>query len=505
MTTLSAPQASEESAPSRHPLAPLFNAGTGRARSARVLRSVEQDLSASFKLDAEALTSLARRVAAHLTATDFNAAAQAPAQDAPLWAHLQAGGIDRMAELDGLLADQPPEERARAWLDLAVLGVLLGADPGPRWRCSDQSTLPTAAFAQGTPDELLAMLDRAGRTAGGAAVLSPVARAVDASEAPAAVSAPAVSAPPPPPLSPPALAATTYGGGEGLAVAAFRAFVAGAFSADKTQPCRVDAGTLRHIDVAAVRAMLQGTPQNPVQGLEGRATVLSRLGQVLQALPGAGGALARPCDLVRSVTAASVQGTPLQAASLLSELLRALAPVWPAAPVQGLPGGDIWQHRWAGEVVADDSGAAEPPAHTALSDLGTGGWVPLHAMGQALVLALALPLHRAGQTLVGLQHLSAIADQPTSALLLAAGVVVPRHPRLLSRSLKLGDEAVIECRALTVALFDELTRQVQALLQAREGPGATAPTVAQVVQATAAMMAGGGAPALRIEGDGALF
>ena len=555
MTTLTAPLPSEEPIiPSRHPLAPLFDVGTVRARSLQVLRSVEQDLSASFKLDAEALSGLARRVATLLAATGPGATASPPFWSAPLWQHLQAGGIDRMAELDRLLAAQPAEERARAWLDLAVLGVLLSADPGPRWRCTEQSALPTAAFAQGTPDELLAMLDRAGKTAPGLAAARrgddpaaagrgddpaaagrvddpTAAERVDDPTPAGTVAEPAAAAAEPSgavaadaarPLSTPASAAATYGGPEGLAVAAFRAFVAGAFSADKGRPCCVDAGTLRHIDVAAVRAMLQGTPQNPVQGLEGRATVLSRLGQLLQALPGAGGAAARPCDLIQTLVAASSTGTEVQTARLLSELLRKLAPLWPAAPVQGLPGGDIWLHRWAGEAVgagspadaagpgSSSSSSSTPSPSAAPKDLGTGGWVPLHAMGQSLLAALALPLQHSGHTLAGLQELTAIADQPTSALLLAAGVVVPRQPRLLSLSLKLGDEAVIECRTLTVALFDELTRQVHAHLQhSRSASPARPPgvdlSVARVVQATAAVLAGGGAATLRIEGDGALF
>ena len=528
MTTLTAPLPSEEPIiPSRHPLAPLFDVGTVRARSLQVLRSVEEDLSASFKLDVEALSGLARRVATLLAATGPGATASPPPWSAPLWQHLQAGGVDRMAELDSLLAGQPVEERARAWLDLAVLGVLLSADPGPRWRCSEQSALPTAAFAQGTPDELLAMLDRAGKTAPGLAAAGrgddpAAAGTVAEPTAAAAEPAGAVAVDAARPLATPASAAVTYGGPEGLAVSAFRAFVAGAFSADKGHPCRVDASTLRHIDVAAVRAILQGTPQNPVQGLEGRATVLSRLGQLLQALPGAGGANARPCDLVQTLTAASIIDTEVQTARLLSELLRKLAPLWPAAPVQGLPGGDIWLHRWAGEAVgagspadvagpgSSSSSSGNPGSSAALKDLGTGGWVPLHAMGQSLLAALALPLQHSGHTLAGLQELTAIADQPTSALLMAAGVVVPRQPRLLSRSLKLGDEAVIECRALTVALFDELTRQVHALLEHGGGasparpPGVDLP-VARVVQATATVLASGGAPTLRIEGDGALF
>ena len=259
--------------------------------------------------------------------------------------------------------------------------------------------------------------------------------------------------------------------------------------------------------------MLQGTPQNPVQGLEGRALVLSRLGQLLQTLPGAGGAQARACHLLPALTAPLAQpgagptgdtapsAPPLQAATVLTELLRALAPVWPTAPVQGLPAGDVWPHRWAGEATGDVVG----PAVANDGDLGTSGWVPLHAMGQALVATLGLPLQRAGHSLQGLQTLTACADHATCSLMLTAGVVVPRHTRLLSRKLALGDEAVVECRALTVALFDELTARVQGALQTSTGLADAPLPVARVVQAVHAVLATSTPLMLQTESDGALF
>ena len=488
-------------AASRHPLAPLFQVGTVRLRCAQVLQSVERNLSGSFRLDRAALALLGRRVVEQL-------AAGAPVQTAPFWQALQAGGVDRMGELDQLLSGLTPAEQTRAWTDLAMLGVLLCADPGPRWRYTEQQALPTAAFAQAAPDELLALLDRAGKTGLPA---TPGATPPGATTVATPAAAPPADDPPTPATSGGATAAT-FGNCEGLAIAIFRAFVAGAFSADKkAHPCRVEAATLRHVDVAALRAMLQGTPQNAIQGLEGRATVLSRLAQLLQALPDAGGAAARPCDWVRSLALPGQAGLELtaqagqlvSAPALLSGLLRNGAALWPNAPVQGLPAGDVWLHRWAGDAVAAAADAADPAA--AASDLGTGGWVPLHAQGQALVAALALPLLRAGLQLNGLEFLTASAGPTTSALLLAAGVIVPRQARLLSQGLKLGDEAAIECRALTVALFEELTLQVRAALQAAHRPDADRLPVAAVVTATMAVWAGGGAPQLQIAGDGALF
>lgn len=535
VTTVSAlPAGTHGTTKSRHPLAPLFNAGTVRLRCARVLHSVEQNLSGSYKLDRAALDRLAQRVVSHLLAT----AATAPAFAAPFWQQLRAGGVDRLAEFDQLLKHESPAEQARAWADLALLGVLLSADPGPRWRYSEQQALPPAAFAQATPDELLALLDRAGKTAApavpreakpDAAEDTPAPATADTSSltgdlTPAAAASAATSAASssPAPTSAPdsaSASAPSSGGSAGLALATFRAFVAGAFSADKAHPCRADAATLRHVDVAALRAMLQGTPQNPNLGLEGRAALLSRWGHMLQSRPGAGGAQARPCDLVQALATPAGPGAEVQAAAQLAELLRAASATWHTAPVQGLPAGDVWQHRWAGEATGADLGTnlgkdVETDLGTDLSadlgtDLGTSGWVPLHAAAQAMVGALALPLQKAGYRLNGLEQLTASADHVASSLLLAAGVIVPRQQRLLSRSLKLSDEAVIECRALTVALFDELTGQVRSTLQSQHGAAAAGMTVAEVVNATAAVLAlgasHGAAPALTIEGDGAVF
>jgi hypothetical protein len=554
---------------SRHPLSHLFEADTVRLRCAQVLQAISNNLSAHFRLDAAALEQLAAQVADQAGAAAARHAAEhactsaaaqgvqvttkpAPspraeaeplaqaAAAAALWQHLKAGGVDRLAELDGLLADQPADERSRAWVDLAFLGVLLSADPGPHWRCTEQAAVPAAVSARADAEDLLALLDQAGKTARAATPAVAAAQAAaetaaqhaaeHAAEAAAEQTAPSASAAPPVdphPARPAARAlappASTCGGAEGLAIATYRAFVAGAFSASRHQPCRADAATLRHMDVAAVRALFQGTPQNLLPGLEGRAAVLSRLGQLLQTLPQ--GAQARPFDLLPMLAATATTALPapetplLQAPVLLRELLHQAASIWPAPRAQSLPAGDAWQHAWAGAAV----GRAEPgeaPAgspvsehHTQtvpLQDPATSGWVPLHAMAQTLVAALALPVAKAGGQLQGLHRLTASADHATSALLLQAGVLLPRHPGLLQETWKVSDEAVVECRAATVALLCELAEHVQRELDARHAPGGHAPTLtaAQVAQATAAVVATRPGPVhqgLRIESDGALL
>lgn len=64
-----------------------------------------------------------------------------PTLDIPVhsrWRHFDAGGVQRVAELEARLKDATPQERARAKLDLAVVSVLLDAGSGPKWSYREQ-------------------------------------------------------------------------------------------------------------------------------------------------------------------------------------------------------------------------------------------------------------------------------------------------------------------------------------------------------------------------------
>ncbi|MDP3310280.1 MAG: DUF1688 family protein, partial [Polaromonas sp.] len=49
------------------------------------------------------------------------------------WRHFEAGGVDRLAQLNAALGAAGPAERARAQIDLALTSVLLDAGAGPDW------------------------------------------------------------------------------------------------------------------------------------------------------------------------------------------------------------------------------------------------------------------------------------------------------------------------------------------------------------------------------------
>jgi hypothetical protein len=291
-----------------------------------------------------------------------------------------------------------------------------------------------------------------------------------------------------------------YTRSEGLGVASFRAFVAGSFSATPDDPLRVDATALARLDTATLRAVFQVSTGNPLVGLDGRAGLLQRLGAALRdeaARDGRPADEARPALFFDRVTGG---GSAAQAsiAALLAELLRALAPIWTSGSrVQGLPAGDVWPHPWAG--------AATPHG----PDATTSGWVPFHKLTQWLSYSLAEPLRWAGLELTGLDTLTGLPEYRNGGLLLDGGVIVPRQPQRLGQTFKPGDDLVVEWRALTVALLDELAARVRERL-APEGAGLPLACILEggtwaAGREIAAERRPGGAPPLRIDSDGTVF
>jgi hypothetical protein len=453
-----------------HLLVALHDPATIRLRCASVMRAVEANLSPSFRLDREALPALAERVA-RLTRERF------PTLDIPFhsrWRHFEAGGVDRKAEMDAALAGQDRLGMARARFDLAVVSVLLDAGAGAQWAYTEGQALGTAARPRAAADELLAMLDQAATTG-----------------------TPTPAAPPAEPPVPDG--GRRYTRSEGLGVASFRAFVAGVFSSTPGDPLRVDALALERLDAAALRALFQASPSNPLVGLEGRAALLAALGSVLREQAQARGGEARPGRLWDTLVGANGSAAAaLDAGDLLRTLVRDYAPIWRSGSrVLGLPAGDVWPHRWAGAGAGDGG-----------RDGVTPGWVPFHKLSQWLTYSLLEPFEWAGVSVGGLQALTGLPEYRNGGLLLDCGVIVPRAARDLTRTWKPADEFVVEWRALTVTLLDELAERVRALLgvTAQQLPlacvleGGTWAAGRQIAQELR-----GGLPPFAIDSDGTVF
>jgi hypothetical protein len=193
----------------------------------------------------------------------------------------------------------------------------------------------------------------------------------------------------------------------------------------------------------------------------------------------------------------------VSAAEILGEVLRLLAPVWKSgSTVQGLPAGDVWPHRWAGAEADDGQGGHAP-------DRTTAGWVPFHKLSQWLTCSLIEPLQWAGVRVTGLQALTGLPEYRNGGLFIDGGVVVPRSSQALQRRYKPGDEFIVEWRALTVVLLDELA----ALVRQRLGRSADELPLLAILEGgtwlagreLAAELRPGGAPPVQIDSDGTVF
>jgi hypothetical protein len=134
------------------------------------------------------------------------------------------------------------------------------------------------------------------------------------------------------------------------------------------------------------------------------------------------------------------QRAGLPAPRLLHDLLRAFGAIWPGRlPLGGLPLGDCWRHP----AVPGD------------------GLVPLHKLSQWLAYSLIEPLAEAGFAITEIDGLTGLAEYRNGGLFIDCGVLEPRDPALLGRPLDALSEPVVEWRAMTVVLLDQLASRVR--------------------------------------------
>jgi hypothetical protein len=279
----------------------------------------------------------------------------------------------------------------------------------------------------------------------------------------------------------------TFTRSEGLGVASFHAFLDGAFSSDPARPLQANAAGLMAISAQDLGRAFQVHEANPLVGLESRAALLRRLGEVLAASPTRWGTAGRPGGMFDVL-----RGPEVAAHNILVQLLNGLSDIWPA------------RHSLGGQALGD----CWP--HAAMQGEGlSAGWVPFHKLSQWLTYSLLEPFEWAGVTVTGLDALTGLPEYRNGGLLLDTGVLRPRVPDWQRRRWQAGDDFIVEWRALTVALLDELAPLVRAEL----GLSAAQLPLACVLEggtwaagrAVALRQRPGGLPPLNIESDGTVF
>ncbi|MDH6168982.1 hypothetical protein M2282_004146 [Variovorax boronicumulans] len=416
-----------------------------RERAAALLARARRGESQWFRIGSDDALEDAARTVAEVTRERY------PWDTIPYhsrWRHFEAGGVDRLKQLDQLLGKGiDARQRARAHIDLVLVSVLLDAGAGPDWHYTEPAT------------------------------------------------------------------GERYTRSEGLGIASFHAFTSGLFSSNPDHPLQVDAAGLKGLVTDRLGDAFQVSDVNPLVGLSGRATLLRRLGEAMTEQPEYFGDDGRPGGLFDALIGPLGPAAPptaeITAHQILSLLLETLSRIWPSANAVdsiAIDGSDN-----AGGIGSGDPALALGDCwrHSAVRGPGlTNGWMPFHKLSQWLTYSLLEPFEWAGVKVRHLDALTALPEYRNGGLLIDSGVIVPKDAAFLTRRWKAGDEFIVEWRALTVALLDEVAPRVRKVLDRTEeelplacvlegGTWAAGRALAQRLR--------DGAPPLLIESDGTVF
>jgi hypothetical protein len=288
-----------------------------------------------------------------------------------------------------------------------------------------------------------------------------------------------------------ALTGQTLRRSEGLAVASLDAFRAGLFSGDPDRPLRVDANGLSRISEVVLADAFQVSAANKLVGLAGRAALLRNLGAALRRQPdlfGSGARLGNMFDVWQSYSAHG----GLSAGQVLTTVLEAFASIWPGRLTLDRENlGDVWPHPML---------HGEGPA---------AGLVPFHKLSQWLCYSLVEALEQSSIAVTGLDALTGLAEYRNGGLFIDLGVLRLRDPALATVPLAPDHPAIVEWRALTVALLDRLAP----MLRARLGCSKAQLPLARVLQGgtwdagrqIARERRADGSPPLAVISDGSIF
>ena len=291
----------------------------------------------------------------------------------------------------------------------------------------------------------------------------------------------------------------TYTRSEGLAVASYHLFTSGVLSDDPVAaPWRADANALARFSEEELARAFQVAPDNPLIGVDGRALILRRLGEVIASQPRLfGGGTSSPPRLGHlgvylaakaakaATTNAGVAPGTLPASAVFSAVLEGLGAIWPGREMcAGRNLGDVWTHPAVGRV-------------------------PFHKLSQWLTYSLCEPLEQRGVQITGVNELTGLAEYRNGGLFVDGGVLVAKDARVLTVPHAVWSTVVVEWRALTIALLDRIAVEMRRLL----GRSADELPLVKVLEGgtwragreLAKERRPDGGPPIRVQSDGTVF
>jgi len=237
---------------------------------------------------------------------------------------------------------------------------------------------------------------------------------------------------------------------EGLAIATMDMFKSGAFSSDISVPHRVNSHGLKALTQKQLATGMQVSSSNPMVGLEGRFGLLQRLGAALDAHPEYfGKEVARPGNVVDYLLRNAKDGR-VSIRLLWRAVIEGLESIWPENHA-GVRRGDVW-------------------VYTALKKVGQAAsdMVPFHKLSQWLTYSLLAPLESVGLQFDDMNLMTGLAEYRNGGLFVDLGVISPKDSHAFEMEYDIGSELVVEWRALTVVLLDQLAASMRKKLNLTE-------------------------------------
>jgi len=234
---------------------------------------------------------------------------------------------------------------------------------------------------------------------------------------------------------------------EGLAVASFHMFKQGLFSSNPSNPYQVDSVGLKSLLDTVMLQGFQVSAENPLVGVDGRVSLLNRLGDAIEVNgqyfgpTSSSNTYFRPGNIVDYLFLKTNPLNQISIHELWEAVIYGFELVWPAGRIQidGHNMGDVW-------------------VHSCLSS-NKENWqrfVPFHKLSQWLTYSLLEPLAMGGILVPDLSPMTGLPEYRNGGLFIDLEVIVPKKQEILTLPQTPDSEVIVEWRALTVILLDRV-------------------------------------------------
>ncbi len=222
---------------------------------------------------------------------------------------------------------------------------------------------------------------------------------------------------------------------EGLGVATFEMFRKGLFSSDpEKNPHQVSFKKLMSLTEEELKNAFQDSPEHPLEGLSSRLELMCAWGKLGYENKKMFGDLPndRPGRIFDWMLS---QAKTFDIELLLKKILQEFHSMWPQGNlIDGEKMGDVWQHR---KMLGD-------------------GFIPFHKISQWLTYSLLDVLQNGNFSIMNENILTGLPEYRNGGLFLDLGLLNFKDHTMHDKKFLVSDEPIVEWRALTVALLDEL-------------------------------------------------